>query len=121
MAQHQSTQWGDHNRPEFQLRFEDNDLGILVLVRENVESKLIAEVFSTNPEHLNGGALSVALVGKLRIEFIRKSIPFTVEEQDGKFRCRGTWDFGKLEDAVQKLGDQLGLIVFLLVPREART
>jgi len=106
----------DPGRPEFQLRYEDQHLGLLALVREDVDSRhLIAEVFSSNPEHLNRqAAVSVALVGTVEEQMIRKTIPLKPDDH-GQYRCSGSADFGTLDDAVRELGDQLGLMVFLII------
>jgi hypothetical protein len=100
---------------EFLLRHEDQELGLFTRVREDADSHhLIAEVFSIHSEHLNQAAVSVALVGTVEDQMIRKTIPLNTEEHS-KYRCSGSADFGKLEDAIRELGAQLGLIVFLVV------
>jgi hypothetical protein len=112
----------DANRPEFLLRFQDQDLGIVALVGEDRQSRhLLARVFSSKPEHLNEAAVSVAIVGTVEDQMLRKSIPLNTEEH-GDYHCSGSADFGRFDDVVGKLGDQLGLIVFLLInpPRSER-
>jgi hypothetical protein len=101
---------------EFKLRHEDKELGLLVIVQEDANSGVItAEAFSSHPEHLNQAAVSVALVGTTEGGMIRKTIPLDREVKNGDHCCSGSAAFGTLHDAVQQLGDRLGLIVFLLI------
>ena len=101
---------------EFKLRHEDKQLGLLAIVQEDANSgRLAAEVFSCHPDHMKRAAVSVALVGTIEGGMIRKTIPLDREVKNGDYCCSGSADFGSLHDAVQQLGDRLGLIVFLLV------
>ena len=109
----QSTDRDNPNRAKFQLRLEDEELGLLVLIGEDASGHLIGEVFSTNVEHMKQAVVSVALVGTVPDQTIHRIIGFTTEEGQGKYRCRGSADFGNLDVAVNELGDQLGMMVFL--------
>ncbi|MBA4063624.1 MAG: hypothetical protein C0501_07910 [Isosphaera sp.] len=103
-------------RREFVLSGEYKDLGITVRVQEVPGSgRLVADVFSTDPTHLNTAAVSVALVGTDEDRMIRKTIPLDVPEQAGGYRCSGSADFGPLPDVRAELGTKLGLVVFLVV------
>jgi hypothetical protein len=108
---------GDTSGPgKFMLRHEAKELGLLVIVQEQENSGLLtAEVFSSHSDHLNQAAVFVALVGTIEDGMIRKTIPLVREIKDGEYRCSGSANFGSLRDAVQQLGNQLGLIVFLVV------
>ena len=100
-------------RPEFKIRWEDQEHGLTVLVRERRESgHLVADVFCTDAGQLNKLAVSVALVGTVEDQMIRKTIPLDVPEKAG---CSGSADFGPLAEAVNDLGPQLGVVVFMLV------
>jgi hypothetical protein len=99
-------------RPEFRLRWEDQQQGLQVTVRERDNGHLIAEVFSTDPALLTKATVSVGLVGTIEDGLIRKTIPLDVPETTG---CSGSADFGLLEDAVKELGSELGVVVFLLL------
>ena len=95
----------------FKLSWEDREQGLMVIVKERDNGHLMADVFSTDAGLINKAALSVALIGTIGNEAIRKSIPLDVPEKDG---CSGSKDFGLLTEAVKELGSQLGLIVFLM-------
>ena len=100
-------------RTEFKIRWEDPDHGLTVLVRERRESgHLVADVFCTDAGQLNKLAVSVALVGTIEDQMIRKTIPLDVPEKIG---CSGSADFGPLTEATKELGAQLGVVVFMLV------
>jgi hypothetical protein len=100
-------------RTEFKIRWEDQDHGLTVLVRDHQESgRLVADVFCTDAGQLNKLAVSVALVGTIEEQMIRKTIPLAVPEKTG---CSGSADFGPLTEAVEELGAQLGVVVFMLV------
>jgi hypothetical protein len=100
-------------RTEFKIRWEDQEHGLTVLIRERRDSgHLIADVFCTDAGRLNNLAVSVALVGTVEDQMIRKTIPLNVPEKTG---CSGSADFGLLTDAVKELGAQLGVVVFMLV------
>jgi hypothetical protein len=106
---------GDSNpdTQEFMIRWEDPTYGLTVLVRERSEdSHLIADVVCTNADQLNKLAVSVALYGTKEMQMIRKTIPLAVPQQTG---CSGSADFGLFSAAVEKLGTQLGVIVFKLI------
>lgn len=101
---------------EFKLRHEDEKLGLLAILQEDANSgRLTAEVFSRHPDHMKRAAVSVALVGTIEGGMICKTIPLDREVKNGDYCCSGSADFGSLADAVQQLGDRLGLIVFLLI------
>ena len=87
-------------------------LGLKVHVREREDGHLIASVFCTDATLLNKVAVSVAVAGMVEDRLLRKTIFLNVAENNG---CSGSADFGLLADAVQTLGPQLGLVVFLLV------
>ena len=60
---------------------------------------------------LNAAAVSVALVGTVDGEMCRKTVPLNVAEKIG---CSGSADFGLLSDATKQLGNELGLVVFIV-------
>jgi hypothetical protein len=99
-------------RAAFKIRWEDQQQGLTVLVRERGNGHLIADVFCTDAGLLDKAAVSVGLVGTVEDHLIRKTIPLDVSENSG---CSGSADFGLLADAVKELGQQLGVVVFLLV------
>jgi hypothetical protein len=100
-------------RPELVIPWEDPEHGLTVLVRERRDSgRLVADVFCTDAAQLNKLAVSVALVGTIEDQMIRKTIPLNVPEKTG---CSGSADFGPLTEAVKELGTQLGVVVFMLV------
>ena len=99
-------------RPLFEVRWEDPQLGRTVLVREQQDGHLIADVFAADSHLLNEAAVSVSLVGTAEDQMILKMVPLVVAEKNG---CSGSADFGPLANAVQQLGSQLGVIVFLLL------
>ena len=99
-------------RPAFQLRWEDQQQGLTVFVREKANGHLIADVFCTDAGLLGKAAVSLGLVGEVEDHLIRKTIPLDVPEKHG---CSGSADFGPLADAVKQLGPRLGVVVFLLV------
>jgi hypothetical protein len=100
-------------RPEVVIRWEDPEHGLTVFVRERRDSgRLVADVFCTRAAQLNKLAVSVALVGTIEDQMIRKTIPLNVAEKTG---CSGSADFGPLTEAVKELGTQLGVVVFMLV------
>jgi hypothetical protein len=99
-------------RPAFQLRWEDPQQGLTVLVREQENGRLIANASCTDASLLNKAAMSVGLVGTVENYLIRKTIPLDAPEKTG---CSGSADFGPLTEAVKQLGPQLGVVVFLLV------
>ena len=99
-------------RPQFEIAWEDNQQGLKVLVRERDDGHLIANVLCTDAGLLNKAAVSVGLMGTVEDRLIRKTIPLDVPEATG---CSGSADFGPLADAVEELGPQLGVVVFLLV------
>jgi hypothetical protein len=99
-------------RPEFTLRWEDQQQGLTVLVRERENGHLIADVFCTDAGLLAKAAVSVGLVGTAADHLIRKTIPLNGSEQNS---CSGSADFGPLTDVVKELGPRLGIVVFLLV------
>ncbi len=96
----------------FKLSWEDREQGLTVIVKEQNNGHLIANVFSTDASLLNKAVVSVALIGKMGNETIHKSIPLNVPEKDGS---SGSKDFGLLTEAMKELGSLLGLIVFLTV------
>ena len=97
-------------RAAFRLRWEDAQLGLKVLLREHRDSgRLLAEVTSTDPKHLNAMAVSVAVVGKDEDKMVRRTVPLDVAEEIG---CSGSADFGPLAEVVAELGTELGLVVF---------
>ena len=100
-------------RTEFKIRWEDQEYGLTVLVRERRESgRLVADVFCNDAGRLNKLAVSVALVGTIDNRMIRKTIPLDVPEKTG---CSGSADFRPLAEAVKELGTQLGVVVFMLL------
>ncbi len=99
-------------RPPFEVHWEDAKLQLKVRVQERDTGHVVADVFCTEPNWLNNAWASVALYGAGEGQFIQKSIPLDAAAPGG---CRGSWDFGPLANLVQRLGDQLGLIVFLLL------
>jgi hypothetical protein len=100
-------------RPEFRIAWEDKEHGLTVLVRERRDSgRLVADVFCIDASQLNKLAVSVALVGTIEDRMIRQTIPLNVAEKTG---CSGSADFGPLNEAVQELGTELGVVVFMLV------
>jgi hypothetical protein len=100
-------------RPGFKIRWEDQEHGLIVLVRERRESgHLVADVFCSDAGQLNKLAVSVALVGTIEDQMIRKTIPLDVPEKTG---CSGSADFGPLTEAMKELGPELGVVVFMLV------
>jgi hypothetical protein len=100
-------------RTEFKIRWEDQEHGLTVLIRERRDSgHLVGDVFCTDAAQLNKLAVSVALVGTNEDQMIRKTISLDVPETTG---CSGSADFGPLIEAVQELGPQLGVVVFMLV------
>jgi hypothetical protein len=99
-------------RPSFELRWEDPQQGLTVLVRERADGHLIAEVLSTDAGLMNKAAVSVGLIGTLTDHLIRKTIPLGVAEKTG---CGGSADFGTLTAAVNALGPRLGVVVILLL------
>ena len=102
-------------RSPFKITWEDKEQGLKVCVEERQEnSHLIANVYGTHEELLNKAAVSVALMGTNETEVIRKTVPLCVAETNGTFRCSGSADLGLLADAVQRLGDRIGLVVFLV-------
>jgi hypothetical protein len=100
-------------RSEFQIRWENQPLGVTALVRERENGHLIADVFCTNADLLDKAWVSVGLMGTTD-QLIRKSIPLNVPAKNG---CGGSADFGPLTAAVKELGPQLGVVVFLLLRR----
>jgi len=103
------------DRTEFKIRWEDQEHGLTVLVRERRESgHLVADVFCTDAARLNKLAVSVALVGTIEDHMIRKTIPLDVPEKEIG-GCSGSADFGLLTEATEELGTQLGVVVFMLV------
>ena len=106
---------GDSNPapPEFMIRWEDQDHGLTVLVRERRDDgHLIADVVCTDADQLNKLAVSVALVGTKEMQMIRRTIPLAVPDRIG---CSGSADLGLFSAAMEKLGNQLGVIVFRLI------
>lgn len=97
----------------FKIQWEDHEEGLTVLVRET-EGTLIADVFCDDSSQAGQLAVSVALVGTAVGEMIRKTIRLTDAHAT---RCSGRADFGLLSEAVELLGDRLGVIVFLVLPR----
>jgi hypothetical protein len=99
-------------RPEFKIHWEDQQQGLTVIVRERENGHLVAEVCCSDAGLHNKAAVSVGLVGTVEDHLIRKTIPLDVVVTGG---CSGSADFGPLTAAVQELGPQLGVVVFLLV------
>ena len=99
-------------RPEFKICWDDQQLGVTVLVQEREDGHLIANAFCTNANLLNKGAVSVGLVGTGIDHRSAKVIPLVVPEKTG---CSGSADLGPLSGAVKELGTQLGVVVILLV------
>jgi hypothetical protein len=99
--------------PEFKILWEDQEYGLTVHVDEQRESgHLVASVFCADAGQLNKLAVSVALVGAIDDQMIRKTIPLHVQEKTG---CSGSADFGPLTEAVKELGPKLRVVVFMLV------
>jgi hypothetical protein len=105
----------DH--PPLTLTWEDETLGLSAVVSEDpATGKLTGHAFCTDPAMLNKASASVAVIGKREFEMLRKSINLNQPDpQTGG--CCGSGDFGLLKDAVAKLGNELGLVVFLVMPR----
>jgi hypothetical protein len=101
------------SRSAFTIHWEDKEYGLSVLVRESQETgHLVADVFCTDAGQLNNLAVSVALVGTIDNQMIRRTIPLGALEKAG---CSGSADFGPLTEAVKKLGSRLRIVVFMLV------
>jgi hypothetical protein len=105
---------GDPSAPreEFEIRWEDQKQGLTVIVRNRDDGRLIADVFAIDAALLNKAWVSVSLVGKAEHDSERKTIPLDVAEKNG---CSGSAEFGPLVDVVNRLGPEIGLVVFLLV------
>ena len=84
---------------------------LTVSMRESETGRLIADVFSAEMGLLNKAWVSVSLWGTAEGQQIRKSVPLDVAQTNG---CSGSADFA-LANAVEQLGDRLGLIVFLVL------
>ncbi len=100
------------NRWENQFQLDEPVCKITVIVREQDNGRLIANVFCTDAGLLSKAAVSVGLIGAVEVQTIRKTIPLDIPDKDG---CGGSADFGALTEAVKKLGPQIGIIIFLLV------
>jgi hypothetical protein len=108
----------DANSPSrFAIQWEDEKLGLKVVLREEEDGRLMADVFCNNAELLGKSVVSVALIGKTPDPRISKSVPLDLPAPAG---CRGTADFGLFSEAVYKLGDQLAMIAFLNVDEGER-
>jgi hypothetical protein len=99
-------------RPDFEIRWEDQKLGVKALMREGEDGRLIADVFCNDPNLLGKGAVSVTLAGAAPDPLLGKIIPLTMPDANG---CKGSADFGPLASAVQELGPRLCVVVMLLV------
>jgi hypothetical protein len=98
---------------DFEIGWKDSEHGLTLVIREQRENgRLVANVFCSDSGHLNKLAVSVGLVGMGEERMIRKTIPLVVAEKNG---CSGSADFGPLAEAVEELGDRLGVVVFMLV------
>jgi hypothetical protein len=102
-------------RPTLKIRWEDSTLGLTVLAREDAATgRLIGEVFCSDPAMLNKASVSVALVGKHEHRMIRKTVK--LDQPDNRTGgCRGSDDFGSLDNAIKELGAEMGLVVFVLL------
>lgn len=106
---------GEQANQRLSLRYSDPSLGLTVIVNEDRETgKLNAEVVCTDPGLMGKVAASVALVGHDESRMIRKTVKLD-QPDDQTGGCRGSEDFGMLNDAVKRLGSDLGLVVFVLV------
>src|SRR5437763_1038453 len=56
------------SRPPFTIRWEDEKLGVKVLIREQPDGRLITDVYSRDPSHLNKAAVTVGLIGSFPTE-----------------------------------------------------
>jgi len=97
---------------QFAIRWEDQQQGLTVVVREQENGKLVADVVCNNAGLLGKAAVSVGLVGTIEGRMIRKTVPLNVPASGG---CSGTADLGPLGDAVAELGSKLAVVVILLV------
>lgn len=100
------------SRWENQLQEDSGGRKIKITVRERDNGHLIADVFCNDAELLGKASVSVGLVGARADRTIRMSVALDVPATDG---CSGSADFGPLADAVEELGGQLRVVMFLLV------
>ncbi len=105
-------QSGAASQSPFAIRWEDQQQGLTVVVREQENGRLIADVFCNNAGLLGKAAVSVGLVGTKEERMIRKTVRLDVPAGSG---CSGTADLGPLADAVAELGPKLAVIVILLL------
>ena len=94
----------------FELHWNDPELGLTVMVREQPSGRLVTDVACADAGLLNKW-VSVALMGTFNTEMVRKTIPLDTPEGAG---CGGFADFGPLADAVKLLGPQLRIVVILM-------
>lgn len=98
-------------REPFKILLVVDGLGLKVLMQEREDGHLLANVHCRDISLLNRAAAVVGLVGTKEFELISKTIPFDVAEGDG---CAGSADFGTLTAAVEKLGEELSVVAYLV-------
>ena len=99
-------------RPAFNLGWEDQAFGVSVVMHEQQDGRLLAEVSCTRTDLLDTSAVSVALMGMQEGQLLRKTVFLTVSENKGR---SGSKDFGTLAAAVKEVGPQISLLVFLMI------
>jgi hypothetical protein len=96
-------------------RWEDSTLKLsAVLYEDPGTGKMTCHVLCSDPTLLNKAAAPVALFGKREGEMILKTIKLN-QPDPPTGGCRGSAEFGLLKDAIEKLGTEMGLIVFLSI------